>query len=310
MLRCLVVLALVTDLRQPPIGEMTPPPQKRGLRPQRLLVTVLGSFFRHDDGWAPEPVVRALMSHCDVNTRAMRASAQRLNAKGFIDFRDRNAVSGFQLTARAQSIVANADQRIFNPRTTAADHGWVLAIFSVPESQRSDRHLLRSRLEWLGFGRVANGVWIAPDHNETELRSTLEELLLERYVTILKSQSSDLPSLLSSVQSWWDLDRIESTYRDFLLEISPTTAKVNSEGQLSDAWAFTNYVNTLTLWRRLPFFDPGLSARYLPSSWAGYQAFNAFMQCHDLLEPRARRYVSAKYDDELPALSRSTSHRQ
>lgn len=232
----------------------------------------------------------------------MRASAQRLTAKDFIKLEHRQGIPGFQLTSRAQAILANADRRIFNPRTASPDHGWVLAIFSVPESHRSDRHLLRSRLEWLGFGRVANGVWIAPDHNEADLRSTLADLSLEQYVTTFKAQTVDLPSIHGSIKSWWDLNRIEDTYRNFILEVAPITDYLNTSDEILESWAFTTYVNVLTLWRRLPFFDPGLSDRYLPSPWAGYRAFDAFMLCHEMLEPLARQHVHQTWETEFPQL--------
>lgn len=232
----------------------------------------------------------------------MRASAQRLTAKDFIKLERRQGIPGFLLTNRAQAILANADRRIFNPRTGSPDHGWVLAIFSVPEAQRSDRHLLRSRLEWLGFGRVANGVWIAPDHNEDELHGTLADLSLGQYVTIFKAQTVDLPTIHGSIKSWWDLNRIEDTYRNFTLEVAPITNHLNRCKEIPEPWAFTTYVNVLTLWRRLPFFDPGLSDRYLPSPWAGYRAFDAFMLCHRLLEPLARQHVHHTREAEFPSL--------
>ena len=39
----------------------------------------------------------------------------------------------------------SGDRRIFHRSVTSEDDGWVLAVFSVPESQRAQRHRLRTR---------------------------------------------------------------------------------------------------------------------------------------------------------------------
>ena len=40
--------------------------------------------------------------------------------------------------------------------------GWVLLSFSMPEEERDKRHVLRSKLMWLGLGNVSSGLWIGP----------------------------------------------------------------------------------------------------------------------------------------------------
>src|SRR5690606_29083636 len=42
------------------------------------------------------------------------------------------------------------------------DGTWTLVGFSLPEARRRERHDLRSRLLWGGFGPLQNGLWVAP----------------------------------------------------------------------------------------------------------------------------------------------------
>ena len=63
------------------------------------------------------------------------------------------------LSDHARRVLHEGDRRIFErPRASLGD-GWVVVVFSVPESERRQRHTLRSRLTWLGYGTVSAGVW-------------------------------------------------------------------------------------------------------------------------------------------------------
>ena len=76
------------------------------------------------------------------------------------------------------------DARIFRRRRATAADGWVLAVFSVPESERHRRHVLRSELTRLGFGMVAPGVWIVPAHPQDTTAETLRRLGLDAYADL------------------------------------------------------------------------------------------------------------------------------
>ncbi|NEE37388.1 PaaX family transcriptional regulator, partial [Streptomyces sp. SID7982] len=66
--------------------------------------------------------------------------------------------AGYALSPDARQLLDDGDRRIYrHPAPSLAD-GWVLAVFSVPEAERSKRHVLRSRLARLGFGTAAPGV--------------------------------------------------------------------------------------------------------------------------------------------------------
>jgi phenylacetic acid degradation operon negative regulatory protein len=42
------------------------------------------------------------------------------------------------------------------------DGRWTLLSFTLPESWQRQRHELRIRLLWAGFGPLQGGLWIAP----------------------------------------------------------------------------------------------------------------------------------------------------
>jgi phenylacetic acid degradation operon negative regulatory protein len=49
----------------------------------------------------------------------------------------------------------------------------------------------------------------------------------------------------------------------------------------------------LTLWRRLPYRDPGLPLSLLPSEWKGMTAGALFDELNDALRPLAQEHALA-----------------
>ncbi|MDN5749201.1 MAG: PaaX family transcriptional regulator, partial [Pseudonocardia sp.] len=169
--------------------------------------------------------------------------------------------------------------------------GWVMAVFSVPESERQKRHMLRSRLAWLGFGTVASGVWIAPAHLEPETRDVLERYDLTSYVNLFRAEHVAFGPVREQIGAWWDLAGLERLYDDFVSVHGPVLARWRRRRADDDARAFADYVRALTDWRRLPFLDPGLPVELLPKTWRAAGAADTFFALQDLLADPARRHV-------------------
>src|SRR6266545_3300782 len=62
-----------------------------------------------------------------------------------------------------------------------------------------------SRLTWMGFGMVANGVWMAPHRMLPELRDTVRRLEFERYVHVFDGTYGGFEELERLVRRCWDL---------------------------------------------------------------------------------------------------------
>src|SRR5205823_5070851 len=108
--------------------------------------------------------------------------------KGGTLVQERRGGTGYRLSSGMGPVFDEGDRRIFGSLepATLAD-GWVIAIFSVPESERAHRHQLRSRLTWLGFGNASPGVWLAPARLLPDARRMLERLGLSEYVHLFTS---------------------------------------------------------------------------------------------------------------------------
>jgi phenylacetic acid degradation operon negative regulatory protein len=167
------------------------------------------------------------------------------------------------------------------------EDGWLMVVFSVPESERGKRHELRSLLTRLGFGTAAPGVWIAPATAYDETLATLDRAGLTSYTELFRGAYLGSGPAEVRVGEWWDLPAIAALYDEFVAE-HRGLARLRSP---DPARAFTAYVPMLTAWRRLPYLDPGIPLDLLPDGWPGIRAGELFADLDARLRQPAAQHV-------------------
>jgi phenylacetic acid degradation operon negative regulatory protein len=151
-------------------------------RPSALINTVYGEFVRRLGGWISIADLIALMAELDVDGPAVRSAISRMKKSEAL-VQERRTGIGYRLGPSMDPVFDEGDRRIFGHREPARlEDGWVMAVFSVPESERAHRHQLRSRLTWLGFGNVSPGVWLAPARLLPDTERMLRRVGLSEYV--------------------------------------------------------------------------------------------------------------------------------
>lgn len=267
-----------------PTGSAVLPPDRPG-SPSSVIVSFAGSFLREIGGAiAVSDLIRCLAA-AGVAEPAVRQALSRLKARGFLDPDRVDGRAGYRLTAAGLADLNSGDRRIFHRPSTSEADGWVLAVFSVPESERAQRHRLRSELSWLGFGTVAAGVWAAPRHLAEPTRQVLAAADLDHYVTWFQAHH------LSPIQvgQWWDLPALRDQYEQFLRQHRSDLAVPDEE--LTDEQAFAHYLRVIDAWRVFPRIDPGLPATLLPPDWPAAQAWSTFASLHDRWARRGLAHV-------------------
>ncbi len=267
--------------------------EQRSEQPRSLIVTIYGLYAREAGGWISVASLIRLMAGLGVDEPAVRSSISRLKRRRMLEPGRLDGSAGYGLSEPARDILTEGDHRIFRRPAARIEDGWLLAVFSVPESERQKRHMLRSRLAALGFGTAAAGVWVAPAHLYDDTRRTLERLGLTGYVDLFRSDYLAFGDLRTSVSSWWDLDSLRDLYDDFLQAHGPVLSRWRRRRRDDDAQAFADYVRALTQWRKLPYLDPGLPEELLPRNWHGRQAADLYFDLQDLLAGPSARHVQA-----------------
>jgi phenylacetic acid degradation operon negative regulatory protein len=193
----------------------------RSARPRHLIITVYGLYARSDGGWLSVAELIRLLADLGVDEPAVRSAISRLKRRGILQSRRHGGSAGYQLSAEAVAILREGDARIFRRPPAPLADGWLLAVFSVPETERHRRHVLRSELTRLGFGMVAPGIWIVPAHPEDRTAETLRRLGLDSYADLFRADHLAFGDLRVKVRQWWDLEQLEGLYRAFVAAHEP-----------------------------------------------------------------------------------------
>jgi len=284
-----------------PTGSAVLPPDRAG-SPGSLIVSFAGLYLRELGGWIAVADLIRCLGTAGVSESSVRQALVRLKSRDFLAAERRSGEAGYRLTDAGHHDLATGDRRIFRPATATAADGWVLAVFSVPETQRHLRHQLRTELSWLGFGTVSPGVWIAPRPLAEPTRALLTDAGLDGYVTWFAAQH--LTEV--DVAAWWDLDSLRAQYATFLATYGLVTAQ---SAHLPDDQAFAGYLRLIDDWRLFPRLDPGLPEQLLPADWPARSAWELFDRLRTQWSVRGLRYVRTVTSDvrAVPSATRRTT---
>jgi phenylacetic acid degradation operon negative regulatory protein len=266
-------------LAEQPLGEA---------QPRELIVSLYGLYARAEQNWLSVASLVRLMSELGVDAPAVRSSVSRLKRRDTLRSLRIDGAAGYALSPSSVKVLRTGDARIFNGRRATLADGWVLLVFSVPETERDRRHELRTYLTRLGFGTVAPGVWVAPAHLAPEAREVLAWRGLDSYVDIFRADHLAFGDVRAKVGQWWDLDELSARFEQFIDAYSSAGRR---RGVRTDQAAFREYVPMLTAWRRLPYLDPGLPLEVLPVRWKGVTASSLFAELDGRLREPARRHA-------------------
>ena len=274
----------------------SPSPLPAATRPSpgSLILTLYGAYGRGfpGDGTVPVATLIRLLGAVGVDPPSVRSAVSRLKRRGLLTARRPGSKSaGYAPSPAARQLLDDGDRRIYaRPKP---DGDWLLAVFSVPESERRRRHVLRSRLARLGFGNAAPGIWIAPSHLEEETRHTLGRLELTPYVDLFRGSHAGFEPTAEAVARWWDLDALAAQHRAFLDAHEPVLRTWTRRRRVPPEAAYRDYLPALDAWRRLPYADPGLPASLLPEDWPGERSARVFFALHSKLRDPGAEFAGA-----------------
>ena len=251
--------------------------------PGSLIVTFAGLHLRRIGGWVAVADLLALLGSAGQPAASVRQALVRLKSRGFLRSDQQHGRAGYRLTDVGAADLEIGDARIFRHGQAGESDGWAIAVFSVPEDARAERHRLRSRLTWLGFGTVSPGVWIAPSTLGRRAQARLDAEGLGRYVTWFTGHPLQDPE----VHRWWDLEQLATLYSAFLHQFADAAPA-------GDEAVFSSYLRLVDSWRRFPRIDPGLPESLLPADWPGRRAFDLFTDRSALWSTAAARFVRAQ----------------
>lgn len=247
------------------------------LRPQTLLLAFLGIHLHGHMNDHPLAVASGsvidVLGGLGISEEAARSTLARMTQRGLLTRHRKGRQAYFGLTARSQAVMEEGAQRMWrsSPVNRDWDGKWTLIGFSLPESWSQQRHDLRSRLIWGGFGPLQNGLWIAPA--VVDVPALLADLRLDDHIRAFVAETVKPTEAAQFVRDAFDLERLAAGYRSFLERWD----RRRPLPELRD-----DLVRELLLqaeWLQLVRGDPRLPLEHLAADWPAPQAEEVF---HDL----------------------------
>jgi len=283
------------------------PRTQTGANPQHLLVTLLGDYWWGRREHLPSSGLVALAGEFGITSTSARAALSRLARRGLLESSKDGRRTFYGLTPRAGQVLDEGLHRImaFGRADRPWDGSWVVVIFSVPEDQRDMRHVLRTKLRWLGFGPLYDGVWVSPRAGRDEVAEALCDLGVAS-ATVLESRVVRAVGGGDPLRAW-DLDALQASYDEFVAEFGPLLDRV-ARGDVGGAEALVARTRVMDAWRGFPALDPELPEAVLPGGWPRREAQRIFARVYDVLGPLAEVRFQEILADHAPDLARRAHH--
>jgi phenylacetic acid degradation operon negative regulatory protein len=252
-------------------------------RPQALMFTLLGRHVLHLDKAVASGTFIAVLARLGVSEEAARSTLNRMVRRGHLRRQPVSRRTYLSLTPRTHALLSDGETRIFgqDPQPRRGNDTWTLLSFSIPEARRNDRHSLRVRLAWEGFGLLRDGLWLAP--GRVDVVELIDDLELRGHVEVFLAHAVEPTDVAQIVQQAWDLDELRARYDAFLERWDVDRPAL----ELPDALA--RQIMLITEWRQLLREDPHLPGQYLPGNWPAVRASKTFTQLHDAWSEEAGR---------------------
>jgi phenylacetic acid degradation operon negative regulatory protein len=273
----------------------------RRTSPTRQVLTIFGDYWSHVDEPMPSGALVHALEDLGMKDAAARATLARMARIGLLAVERVGRRTTHQLTERAQAIVDEESTWLesFGRTEYEWDGLWSVLAFSIPESRRGTRHLSRSRLRWLGYAPLYDGVWISPHDSAERVMVQLQEIGVDRVTSMRARLDTSQPG---GPQSAWDLPAIADQYREFASAVPSL--------QSSGADALSARSRLMLAWQEFRTIDVGLPAELLPPRWPLASTRRLFAERYDALGPAAEARMREHVADISEALSGLVTRRR
>jgi len=265
-------------------------PEGPQLRPQSLLFAFFGGHVLEEGPLCVySGSVIDVLARAGVGEQAVRSTLTRMVNRGLLRRQREGRRMYFGLTPQATEILWNGKKRLWDTGAVNDDWDgtWTLLGFSLPESWQRQRHDLRSRLTWSGFGPLYSGLWIAP--GDFDVSALVSELGLAAHVKIFHVTADDATDIGLMIRDTWDLDGVGARYADFDKRWTDWLGSGSGSGSGDP---LGTRLRLTSEWLGIIRTDPRLPARHLPADWPARSAHGTFHRIAEQTEDPANRLAA------------------
>lgn len=272
-----------------PVGGADDPSGPPQVRPQTHVLMFSGIHLGRPGTAIATAGLIDVLARVGVGEHAARATVARMTTRGVLQRQRRGRRVHLSPTPSARAALEEGGIRAWqSPVNRTWDGQWTLLGFSLPESRRADRHLLRSRLQWAGFGMLQSGLWVAP--RAVDVERLLEELDVLGHVRVFRAHVDAPTRVAELVEDAWDVTGIARGYEEFLARWDRADPLPEAPDDLArQLWLHGE-------WCLLARRDPGLPVEYLPADWPAVRAEHVALRLRARYEPAAESLAAELVD--------------
>ncbi|NKE63419.1 PaaX family transcriptional regulator [Lentzea sp. PSKA42] len=246
---------------------VTSPDGVLAVRPETAVLALFGDHVL-DRGVAVSTVgVVAVLGSLGIGEHATRTALSRMGRRGLLRTVRRGRQAFLGLTEHGTAVLRDGRRKLDSEIVERHwDGRWTLLTFSVPESRRADRHALRTRLGWFGFGPLRSGLWVST--SDADVSATLAELDLLEHAEVFRAEAFRWTDPARIAREAWDLPGIAAGYEGLLQRWSG--------GAFEHLDELSRRILLGAEWLLLIRRDPVLPSVLLPEDWPGVRAAALF----------------------------------
>ncbi len=113
--------------------------------------------------------------------RKVYTQLYQLEKRGYLERYMHKDLEYVRVSPKGKAAISAADR--------TRDGKWRMIVFDIPESQRSTRDYLRSKIKQLGFKKWQHSTWITPYTLPQEVEQELKELSQKLFVRLITIES-------------------------------------------------------------------------------------------------------------------------
>jgi phenylacetic acid degradation operon negative regulatory protein len=285
------------------VVDIAPPRVQSGPQPQRIILSLLGDYWTGADESIPSATLVRLTAEFGITESSARVALSRLARRGFLTVSKSGRNTSYSLTPRAERFLADGVHGIMSfglPRLKWDGLWWCVG-FSVPEGDRRLRHVLRSRLRWVGFAPLYDGLWVCARDRGAHALQVLDELGIQT-ATVFSAEVLPGSPAGGAPQLAWDLDDARAEYQLFIKRHTPVVKRLRA-GRVVPTEALVERFSALDDWLAISLSDPELPDVLLPPKWPRDEARAVMVEVYDQLGKLAAQRVREVLAETVPHLT-------
>lgn len=281
------------------------------LRPQAVLLIVFGDYLVEPGTMVAASSIVAVLDAVGVGEAAARATLSRMVRRGLLHRVVHGRRALFGLTDHGRRTTLGGRSRVREGQLVAEhwDGSWTVVGFSMPEAWQRERHDLRARLLWAGFGMIQSGLWVCP--RRVDVVAALDGLGLDEHVRVFDAVPAAPTEAARLVADAYDLPELARRYTAFVdrwARFAPVGSQGDPTNLIDPAHptgvdrgagrvdAFSRRLVLAVDWLQMVRADPRLPLAFLPPQWPAVDAEALYRSLDDALQTAAQRQAGERLD--------------